>query len=135
MAPALALIAACVLLVGCSEIVPVTEREGIPVVITNRDDEAATIEIRQSLPDHQGEVPVGEEFDLEPGASTTVHLPPTLNVDADGWFMITVNSYVAATSQFMCGSPPGVDFPTTEEELPAGVEVFVLEDGTPALDC
>jgi len=51
--------------------------------------------------------------------------------------MVTVNSYVAATSQFICdigvGGPGAI--PRAGEDLPATVAVVVTEDGTPALDC
>jgi len=81
-------------------------------------------------------VSIVEPFDLEPGASTTLRLPPTPNIDDDGWFMVTVSSYVAATSQFICdigvGGPGPI--PRAGEDLPAGVDVVVTEDGTPALD-
>jgi len=89
MARLLLLAIALGLVAGCSAIVPAPEPEGIPIVITNDDDEAATIEVRQSLPDYQGEVSILEPFDLEPGASTTLRLPPTPNIDDDGWFMVT----------------------------------------------
>ena len=102
-------------------------RDGVPVLVTNGDDEAATVELR-SYNFRTGEERVlVEPLELAPGESYELRMEPTF--ERNPAFELLINGYVALSSAFACDKTP----PELPEHLPTSVKIVVMDNGAPAV--
>jgi hypothetical protein len=108
---------------ACSGVLPGPET-GIPITITNDDDEAAEVELTLYNATTGRERTVTEPFDLAPGEVTTMRMEPTRGRDEA--FHLIINGFVAASSDFA-----GCDIADLDGPLPAKLDIVVLPNGEP----
>lgn len=108
---------------ACSSVVPGPET-GIPVTITNGDDQPAAIEVTLYNAVTGQERTTVEPFDLAPGDTTTIRLEPTR--ERDDAFHVIVNGFVAVSSDFA-----GCAVGAIEDPLPEELDIVVLPNGEP----
>jgi len=110
---------------ACSEVLPGPDT-GIPVTITNDDDEAATVEMTLYNATNGRGRTVMQPFDLAPGEVTIVRLEPTRG-RAEAFHLI-INGFVATSSEFL-----GCDVADLDGPLPEELVVVVLPNGEPGV--
>ena len=110
---------------ACGGVVPNPET-GIPITITNEDDEAAAVEVTLHNAVTGGERTVTAPFDLAPGDVTTIRLEPTRG--RDDAFHLIINGFVAASSEFA-----GCDPADLRDPVPARMDIVVLPNGEPGV--
>lgn len=107
---------------GCATLVPKPET-GIPITVTNEDDEAAELEVSLYNAVTGVEQTTMEPMELAPGEAMTIHVEPTRGRD-DAYHVI-VNGFVAVSSDFLgCGDD-------LEPPLPEELPIVVLPNGQP----
>jgi len=96
---------------------------GIPITITNGDDQAARVEVTSYNASTGRGQATKEPFELAPGQTTTLHLEPTRGSDVATH--VAINGFVAASSDFLgCG-------PDIEPPIPDSLSIEVLPNGEP----
>ena len=125
--PLVAVIA--LLCAGCASVLPQpvsapSQETGIPVAITNGDDEAAEVEVTLYNPLTGQERTTMETTTLTPGDGMTIRVEPTR--DRDDHFHVIINGFVAASSEFA-----GCAVGQQRDPLPSDFTIVVLPNGEP----
>lgn len=110
---------------GCSGVLPGPET-GVPITITNEDDQAAQVEVTLYDATTGRERDVMEPFDLASGGVTTIRLEPTRGRDEA--FHLIINGFVAVSSDFA-----GCDIADLDGPIPAELDIVVLPSGEPGV--
>lgn len=108
---------------ACGTLVP-TQETGVPITITNGDDEAASIEVTLYNAVTGRERTVAAPYELAPGDTTSVRIESTRGDDEA--FHLVINGFVAVSSDFA-----GCDITDFDRPVPDSLDIVVLPNGEP----